>query len=32
MKDLYEMPQAEVVEMEVEGAVMDGSPDPVIDE
>lgn len=26
MKQFYEEPQVEVVEMEVEGAVMDGSP------
>lgn len=33
MKQLekYEQPQAEVVEMEVEGAVLDGSLDPGIE-
>lgn len=31
MKDMYEMPQVEVVEMEVEGAVLDGSLDPGVE-
>lgn len=31
MKQFYEEPQVEVVEMEVEGAVMDGSLDPGVE-
>jgi hypothetical protein len=31
MKDLYEMPQMTVVEMEVQGAVMKGSGDDIDD-
>lgn len=31
MNEKYEQPQVEVVEIEVEGAILDGSIDPVID-